>query len=140
MDLLCALCGLCVPVLGCGKKGPPLAPLIKLPLPPGDLTAARRGNTVDLSFSVPGVNTDGTRPANVERADVYAITAPETVPPLSDANLLKFGTKVATVAVKAPRDPNLTADADDPSDEVDAPEGVGLDQGALARNQRTADA
>jgi len=56
-------------------------------------------------------------------ADVYAITAPETVPPLSDASLLKFGSKVATVAVKAPRDPNLTADADDPSDEVDAPEG-----------------
>ena len=117
----------------CGKKGPPLAPLVKLPVPPADLAAARRGNTVDLSFTVPAANTDGTRPANVERADVYAITAPETVPPLSDAALLKFGTRVGTVPVKAPRDPNLTADADDASDEVDAPEGPGLDQGAIAR-------
>ena len=121
---------LCV---SCGKKGAPLPPLVKLPVPPADLAATRRGNVVDLSFSVPSANTDGTRPANVQRAEVYAITAPQTVPPLSDANLLKYGTKVGTVAVKAPRDPNLTADADDPSDEVDPPEGAGLDQGALAR-------
>ena len=121
------------PVVACGKKGPPLAPLVKLPQAPADLAAARRGNTVDLSFTVPGVNTDGTRPANVASADVYAITAPASVPPLSDATLLKFGTRVGTVVVKAPRDPNLTADADDPSDEVDAPEGPGLDQGAIAR-------
>ena len=120
-------------IAGCGKKGPPLAPLIKLPVAPADLTALRRGNTVDLSFTVPAANTDGTRPANLAAADVYAITAPATVPPLSDANVLKFGTRVGTVPVKAPRDPNLTADADDPSDEVDAPEGPGLDQGAIAR-------
>ncbi len=125
---------------GCGKKGPPLPPLVKLPVPPADLVAARRGDVVDLSFTVPSANTDGTRPANVARAEVYAITAPATVPPISDASLLKFGTRIGSVAVKAPRDPNQTADADDPSDEVDAPEGPGLDQGAVARVQRTADA
>jgi predicted small lipoprotein YifL len=119
-------------VVSCGKKGPPLAPLVKLPIAPADLAAARRGNTVDLSFTVPAVNTDGTRPANMASAEVYAITAP-AVPPVSDANLLKFGTKVATLTVKAPKDPNLTADADDPADEVDPPEGPGLDQGAVAR-------
>jgi predicted small lipoprotein YifL len=124
-------------VAGCGKKGPPLAPFVKLPLPPADLAAGRRGDAVDLSFTVPSVNTDGTRPANVARADVYAITAPVTVPPLSDADLLKYGTKVGSVEVKAPRDPNLTADADDPADEVDAPEGRGLDQGAVARVAET---
>ena len=118
---------------GCGKKGPPLAPLIKLPVPPGDLAAARRGNTVDLSFTVPSVNTDGSRPANVASAEVYAITAPVTVPPLSDASVLKYGTKIGVVEVKAPRDPNQTADEDDPSDEVEKPEGKGFDQGAVAR-------
>ena len=121
---------LCV---ACGKKGPPLAPLVKLPVAPADLAAERRGNTVDLSFTVPSANTDGTRPANLSTADVYAMTAPVTVPPVSDASLLKYGTKVGSVEVKAPRDPNLTADADDPADEVDAPEGPGLDQGAIAR-------
>ena len=129
---LAACAAFAFPVVACGKKGPPLAPLVKLPQAPADLAAARRGNTVDLSFTVPGVNTDGTRPANVASADVYAITA-AAVPPLTDASLLKFGTKVGTVVVKAPRDPNLTADEDDPSDEVDAPEGPGLDQGAVAR-------
>jgi predicted small lipoprotein YifL len=117
----------------CGKKGPPLAPLVKLPVPPADITAARRGDTVAVSFNVPAANTDGTRPANVQSTEVYAITAPATVPPLSDANLLKYGTRIGSVAVKAPRDPNLTADVDDESDEVDPAEGPGLDQGAAAR-------
>ena len=120
-------------VVSCGKKGAPLPPLVKLPAPPADLAATRRGDTVDVTFSVPSVNTDGTRPANVRRAEVYAITAPEAVPPLSDADLLKYGARVGSVEVKTPRDPNLTADADDPSDEVDPPEGAGLNQGALAR-------
>ena len=119
-------------VTGCGKKGPPLAPLVRLPNAPADLVAARRGNTVDLTFTVPASNTDGTRPANMASAELYAITAP-ALPPLSDAALIKFGTRVASVPVKAPKDPDLTADADDPSDEVDAPEGPGLDQGAIAR-------
>jgi hypothetical protein len=129
-----ALCALCAALAAgaCGKSGPPLPPLVKLPVAPPDVVAARRGDTVAVTFTVPAANTDGTRPANVESAEVYAITAPVTVPPLSDANLLKFGTKIGTVAVKAPRDPDLTADADDPSDEVDPPEGPGLEQGALA--------
>ena len=118
---------------GCGKKGPPLPPLVKLPVAPENVVAERRGNVVDVQFTVPGTNTDGTRPANVSRAEVYAITAPLTATPLTDEQLLKLGTKVGVVQVKAPRNPNLTADADDPSEEVEAPEGPGLDQGAPAR-------
>jgi hypothetical protein len=121
--------------IACGKKGPPLPPLVKLPVAPPELVAERRGNVVDLHFVVPGTNTDGSRPANVAAAEVYAITAPSTgaPPPYTDAQLLKYGTRVASVTVKAPRDPNLTADADEPAEEVDAPEGRGLDQGATAR-------
>ena len=87
---------------GCGKKGPPLPPLIKLPAPPADLTAQRRGSKVDLQFTVPGANTDGTRPANVERVEVYGFTGPATV---TDDQLLKHGTKVASLRTKTPRDP-----------------------------------
>jgi hypothetical protein len=119
--------------LACGKKGPPLPPLVKLPSAPDKLLAERRGNTVDLQFTVPGTNTDGTRPANISRAEVYAITAPRSAPPLTDEQLLKLATKVGEVAVQAPRDPNRTADADDPADEVEAPEGPGLNQGAIVR-------
>jgi hypothetical protein len=120
--------------IACGKKGPPLPPLLKVPLAPPDLVAARRGDIVDLQFTVPSTNTDGTRPANVERVEIYAITMPPGAAPpaLTDAQIVKFGTLIDAVDVKAPRDPNLTADPDDPSDEVDAPQGSGLDQGAVA--------
>ena len=115
---------------GCGKKGPPLPPLIKVPAAPAELTAQRRASTVDVQFIVPAANTDGTRPANVERVDVYAITGTQA---LTDDQILKLGTKVASIAVKAPRDPNATTDPEQPDEEVDAPEGQGLDQGVVAR-------
>jgi len=116
--------------IACGKKGPPLPPLVKLPAAPADFTAVRRGSDVDVQFTVPAANTDGTRPANVERVDVYAFTG---AAPLSDDQIVKLATRVGSVAVKAPRDPDLTADVDEPEEETEAPEGSGLDQGATAR-------
>jgi hypothetical protein len=117
-------------VISCGKKGPPLPPLLKIPAAPAEMTAQRRAATVDLQFIVPATNTDGTRPANVERVDVYGFTGSPT---LTEAEILKLGTKVASIAVKAPRDPDATVDPDEPDDETDPPEGKGLDQGAVAR-------
>jgi predicted small lipoprotein YifL len=117
----------------CGRKGPPLPPLVKVPVPPADLTAARRGDTVDVQFTVPNANTDRSRPANVSRVDVYALTGPPSVAP---ADVVKHGTKVGSVAVKAPRDPSDTTDPEDAESseaDVEPPEGPGLDQGALAR-------
>jgi hypothetical protein len=130
---------------GCGKKGPPLPPLVKIPTPPAEFSAERRGDTVDFRFIVPAANTDGTRPANVTRVDVYALPPPadtnpaatsgSAVPPapLTVDEILKSATKVASVAVKAPRDPNETIEPDDPDADMEAPEGKGLDQGAVAR-------
>ena len=121
--------------VACGKKGPPLPPLVKLPVAPSDFIAARRADTVNLQLTVPATNTDSSRPANVARVEVYALTGPATV---SEADVLKQGTKVATIAVKAPRDPNATFDPDDPEQseaDIEPPEGAGLDQGAVARVQ-----
>ena len=117
---------------GCGKKGPPLPPLVKLPVAPTDLTAERQALTVDLSLTVPAVNTDGTRPANVSRVEVYALTAPASTP---DAVVLKQGVRVASIQVKTPRDPNQTVDPDDPDPDIEPPTGPGLDQGATAHVQ-----
>jgi hypothetical protein len=124
---------------GCGKKGPPLPPLLKLPAAPADVTAERRGDDVVVQLTVPAANTDASRPANVARVDVYAITAPGNV---TDDEIVKRGTKIASVAVKTPRDPNDTADPDESEADVEAPVGNGLDQGARARvdEQLTADA
>ena len=115
--------------VGCGKSGPPLPPLIKLPAAPANVVAERRGATVNVQFTVPSANTDGTRPANVERVDVYAITGP---PSLTDEQIIKLGTKVGGVTVKAPRDPDHAVDPDDPDSDVEPPEGKGLNQGTLA--------
>jgi hypothetical protein len=116
--------------VACGKKGPPLPPLLKLPAAPDNFTAVRRGDTVALDFTVPNTNTDRTRPANVQRVEIYAFTGPA---PPTDTELLKRASKVASVVVKAPRDPDQTTDADQPPEEaepIEAPEGPGLDQGA----------
>jgi hypothetical protein len=126
-----AISGLIIAVLlsGCGKKGPPLPPLVKIPAPPADFTADRRGAIVDLQFTIPSSNTDNTRPANIERVDVFAITAPPTI---TDDQLLKRGTRVASIDVKAPRDPDETVEEDEPVEDVDPAVGKGLDQGAVA--------
>src|SRR5437867_4647372 len=83
--------------IGCGRKGPPLPPLLKMPAAPGEMRAERHGSTVDVEFSVPTANTDGTRPANVSRIDVYALSADRAV---NEADVIKFGTKIASLNVK----------------------------------------
>lgn len=100
---------------------------------PAEMTAARRGDMVDLQFTVPSANTDGSRPANVERVDVFAFTGPD----VRDEELFKREPTVASVRVKAPRDPNATVEPDEPIEDLDPLEGAGLDQGATARVQET---
>jgi len=120
MSLLCT---------ACGHKGPPLPPLVRIPSAPAELTAARRGDIVELRFSVPTTNTDGSRPANLERVDVYAFTGPD----VRDEELLKREPTVASVPVKAPRDPDATVEPEESPEDLDPLEGAGLDQGATAR-------
>jgi hypothetical protein len=126
--------------VGCGKKGPPLPPLVKLPQPPADLTASRHGNTIDLQMTVPAANTDGTKPGNVASVEVYAVTLPVTPTPIPDAQVLKLATIVDSLDVKAPADPDVTVDPDDEDsadEEMEPTEGDGLDQGALAKVTET---
>jgi hypothetical protein len=115
-------------VAGCGKKGPPLPPLVRLPAAPAELVAERRASSVDVGLVTPGANTDGSRPADIERVDVYAFTGPAAVP---DDRLFKEGVRVASLEVKRPRDPDEVVDADDPDEDVEPLEGPGADQGAL---------
>jgi predicted small lipoprotein YifL len=120
-------------VSACGKKGGPLPPLIRVPVPPADFSAERRGEEVKLQFTVPSANTDGTRPANVERLDIFRFTGP---PSATDDQVLKLGTKVASVPVKAPANPDIATDADEPPEEPELKD-EGLDQGAVAQLEDT---
>jgi Prokaryotic lipoprotein-attachment site len=114
-------------VSGCGRKGPPLPPFVRTPIAPGELTATRRGDTVDIKFVVPSSNTDQTRPANIERIDIYALT---TATRVADLDIVSRGERIASVEVKTPRDPNKTIDPDEPASDLEPLEGPGLDQGA----------
>src|SRR5262249_3085758 len=75
-----------------------------------------------------------TRPANIARIEVYAMTSLQT---LTDDQIIKQGTRVATIPVKAPKDPNQTIDEDEPAADMEAPEGQGLDQGSVAHASET---
>jgi hypothetical protein len=124
-----ALLALFVTVAACGKKGPPLPPLVRLPAAPANLTAERRGMAVDVQFVVPSANADGSRPANIQRVDVYAVSGPA---PASENVVMQDGVLVGSVEVKSPRDPNLTIDPDEPESDLEPLEGPGLDQGGAA--------
>jgi hypothetical protein len=118
----------------CGKKGPPLPPIVRVPAAPAGFMAERRGDTVDITFMVPAANVDGTRPANVQRVEVYGYTGPATV---SAAEIVKQGTRIGSVDVKRPRDPNRIIDPDEPESDIEPLLDTGLDQGASVRLSET---
>jgi hypothetical protein len=121
----------------CGKKGPPLPPIVRTPSAPADVAAERLGNLVEIQLTVPSTNTDGTRPANVQRIDVYAFSGS---PDAREDEVMRAGTRIAAVDVKAPRDPDDTIEPNEPSSDIEPLVGDGLDQGirTSVREQLTA--
>ena len=112
----------------CGKKGPPLPPLIRIPTPPGAFSAQRQGTNVLIQLAVPGDNTDGSKPADLARVDVYALTSDA---PVNPDEIYRRGTRVGRVLVNPPPDPD-TPDGEPPKPSAPLPPG-GIDQGATAR-------
>jgi len=92
----------------CGKKGPPLAPFVRVPAVVANVTAQRIGDDVFVSFPVPTANVDGQQPADIGSLEVYAITA--TGPPDMDEHL-ELATLVATLPVRPILPPSATPDS-----------------------------
>ena len=104
--LLFVFCLLSAVLVGCGKKGPPLAPLNMAPEAPGTVVARRLGDTVYLQMKVPAKNASGTGPFSVDRIDVYAVTlAPGAITP-ANRDLLKPEYVIAKIPVAPPTDPD----------------------------------
>ena len=100
---------------------------MKRPAAPASFVAERRGSTVEIRLVVPGTNTDGTRPADISRVDVYGFTGP---PAISAEEILRRGTRVDSILVNPPRDP------DESPEEQRQPRlraRPGVEQGAAAR-------
>ena len=93
---------------GCGKKGPPLAPLLRMPERIEDFEARRLGNDVHLTFTIPERNVDGTTPAAVDEVRIYAFTDDLDIVrkgALANRFLVETATLIATVSVEPPPPP-----------------------------------
>ncbi|MCU0250513.1 MAG: hypothetical protein MUE61_09910 [Vicinamibacterales bacterium] len=122
--LLCvAAAGLAVP--GCGKKGPPLAPLARVPGRAMDIAARRTGDVVAITFTIPSANIDESKPADIGRADVYAYTAMGQ----NDVRDPRRMTLVGSIPVRKPLEPGAE-DAATKKPGPPPPREPGLDQGA----------
>jgi hypothetical protein len=92
-------------LVGCGKKGPPLAPLNLAPAAPGTLTARRLGDTVYLKMTVPERSVSGTGAYSVDHLEVYAVTLAPGMATPPNRDFLKPAQIIATIPVAPPPDP-----------------------------------
>ena len=54
---------------GCGKKGPPLPPFVRIPAAIEKLDAARLGNDIYVTRTVPSANIDSSMPVDIARIE-----------------------------------------------------------------------
>jgi hypothetical protein len=115
---------------GCGKKGAPLPPLLRIPAAVGEAAAMRVGDDVFVRFRVPAANADDQRPADISRVEVYAITLNRAPTSEDDPEQLrKHSTLVATQQVRLPPPPLPPPKPGEPEPPA-LPLGPGIDQGA----------
>lgn len=100
--MLAAAAALLLPLAGCGKKGPPLAPLRSVPGQVTELAGRRVGQQLQLRFTLPTQNaTEGAR-VDLGSVDIYAVTVGPggIVPPARE--LLTRDYLVTSIAVRPP--------------------------------------
>lgn len=116
-----------VAITACGKKGPPLAPFVRVPAAVPTVAAQRIGNDVYLSFPVPSANADGRQPADIALLEVYAVTSAR---PPATVEQRKVAALIATVPVRPIMpEPAVAANGSAPPP---APVPPGVDRGATA--------
>jgi hypothetical protein len=87
---------------GCGKKGPPLAPIVHVPNVVEEIAARRFGNDVYITLTIPAENVDTTKPADVARIEVFGYTG-RAAP--SRARFPEVGLVVSSFPVAPPPEP-----------------------------------
>jgi hypothetical protein len=102
---------------GCGKKGPPLAPYIRIPAAVQQIAARRSGNDVYISVTVPSRNIDASVPVAIARIEVYGYTG-RTAP--SRAKWPTLGTLIARVPIETPPEAGDTSHTPTRGDSVPA--------------------
>src|SRR4029453_15130973 len=85
--------------VACGKKGPPLAPIVRIPSAVAMLQAQRVGTDAFVTVTIPNTNIDRSVPVDIVRAGVYGYTGRRPPPP---ARWVEFGDLVASLPVIPP--------------------------------------
>jgi hypothetical protein len=65
---------------GCGNMGPPLPPLIQIPVPVSDLAIQQFGKSAQLSWTLPKLNTDGSAATTVASVEIYRLATDRNQP------------------------------------------------------------
>jgi hypothetical protein len=86
---------------GCGKKGPPLAPLYPVPAPVAEITASRADDRIRLRFALPSQNQNGPG-IDLDRVEIYAVTVPAGGEPPPNRELLTKPYLAGTIPVEPP--------------------------------------
>lgn len=122
--------------VACGKKGPPLAPFVRVPAAVTAVTPQRIGDDIYLSFTVPETNADGQKPADIAALEVYAVTS-EIVPTTKKQRDL--ATLIATVPVRPILAPVPVPANGSPPPPIPLPPGVNRGAIAAVREALTAE-
>jgi hypothetical protein len=137
---LAALCACALlSVAGCGKRGNPMPPLVRVPAAPADLSVTRIADDVYVRLTVPSANIDGVRPGDIARVDVYAVTldGAQALADVTPEDLRASSTLVASLPVRRALGPESSAPT-----EAAAMSEPGVEQGevTVVREALTADA
>jgi hypothetical protein len=103
----------------CGKKGPPLPPLVHIPAAVDRIAAQRAGSDVYVTLTVPAENIDRSKPADVSRIDVYAVTA--TAPPAT-GQFLAQASRIAQIPVAPMPSPDEAGAAEPAPSSMSSPQ------------------
>ncbi|MGE4081376.1 MAG: hypothetical protein AB7H93_00125 [Vicinamibacterales bacterium] len=101
--LACAA-ALVIAAAACGKKGPPLAPLVLVPAQITAFSAERSADAVFVTLTVPTTNVGGDTPGDIAAVEVFGATA-EREPAIGEREPGEPWTLVQRVAVRRPVPP-----------------------------------
>jgi hypothetical protein len=97
----------------CGKRGNPLPPLRSVPARIADLAAHRVDDRVELTWTVPAANTDGTTPPAMTGFEIYAASTDVSDPVPAPTALLVRDRLLTRVAIRADDRPATAAGSTD---------------------------
>jgi hypothetical protein len=92
---------LAIAIAGCGKKGDPQAPLRREPGRVAELIAHRVDERIELRFTVPATNHDGSRPPVIERVEIYRASTPPGEAAPSESQILQRDNLRATFTIRS---------------------------------------